>query len=411
MNTVCYKRNLTKRIEEAMLDTPAIILSGPRQAGKTTLARHIAGSGMRYLTLDDETALLAARNDPAGLIRGQDRMVIDEIQRAPGLLPAIKKNIDENRRPGRFLLTGSANLMTLPTGAESLAGRMENVTLLPLSQGEISGSTVNWLDSVFGGNVPSPGACLVGPDLEDIVLRGGYPEAVLRPTQRRRAAWTRQYLHALIQRDVREIASVSNLDLLPRFVRALAGMSGHLCNYTQLGGQMGLDHKTTARYVAILEQMYLLARVEPWARNRGGRMVKTPKLHFADSGLLSTMLGLPSRLGLSDRNTFGHVLETFVYAELRKHAAWADAEYRLLFYRDHDQYEVDFVLENAQGQLVGVEVKAAATVTDRDLGGLRRFSAVTGERMLLGVVLYDGTEILPLGANMVAAPLSTLWGR
>ena len=411
MNTAYYQRNLKKRIEEAMLDTPAILISGPRQTGKTTLVRQIAGSGMRYLTLDDETVLLAARNDPAGLIRGQDRIVIDEIQRAPGLLPAIKKSIDEDRRPGRFLLTGSANLMTLPTVAESLAGRMENLTLLPLSQGEICGSTVNWLDSVFEGTLPACGPCPVGPALEDIVVRGGYPEAVLRPTHRRRTAWLRQYLNAVIQRDVREIASISNLDLLPRFVRSLAGMSGHLCNYTQLGGQMGLDHKTTARYVSILEQMFLLARVEPWSRSRTGRTFKTPKLHFADSGLLSTLLGLPPRLGLSDRNTFGHVLETFVHSELRKHAAWADDEYHLLFYRDHNQYEVDFVLENAQGQLVGVEVKAAATVTERDLGGLRRLSAVAGDRMLLGVILYDGADLLPLGENILAAPLSSLWGR
>ncbi|MDP3430548.1 MAG: AAA family ATPase, partial [Desulfomicrobium sp.] len=263
-----------------MQDTPAVLISGPRQAGKTTLARRIAGQKMRYLTLDDETVLLAAKEDPVALVRDADRVVIDEIQRAPGLLIAIKKSIDEDRRPGRFLLTGSANLMTLPTVADSLAGRMETVTLLPLSQAEICGSTVNWLDSVFAGTVPVVDLCLVGADLEEIVLRGGYPESVLRSTHRRRAAWARQYLNALLQRDVKDIASVGNLDLFPRLVRVLAEMSGQMCNYSQLGGQLGLDHKTTARYVGILEQMFLLTRVEAWSRSRLSGLVKTPKLHF-----------------------------------------------------------------------------------------------------------------------------------
>jgi predicted AAA+ superfamily ATPase len=411
MNTETYHRFLTKRIDEAMQDTPAVLISGPRQAGKTTLARRIAGQEMRYLTLDDETVLLAAKEDPVALVRDADRIVIDEIQRAPGLLIAIKKSIDEDRRPGRFLLTGSANLMTLPTVADSLAGRMETVTLLPLSQAEICGSAVNWLDSVFAGAVPVVDSCLVGADLEEIVLRGGYPESVLRPTHRRRAAWARQYLNALVQRDVRDIASVGNLDLFPRLVRVLAEMSGQMCNYSQLGGQLGLDHKTTARYVGILEQMFLLIRVEAWSRSRIGGLVKTPKLHFLDSGLLSTLLGLTPSAGLSERNRFGHILETFVHSELLKHAATTDNEYRMFHYRDRAKYEVDLIIENAQGQLVGVEVKAAASVNERDLRGMRRFAEAAGDKMRLGVILYDGAETFSLGPDLLAAPLSTLWGR
>jgi uncharacterized protein len=411
MNTEIYHRFLTKRIDEAMQDTPAILISGPRQAGKTTLARQIAGQEMRYLTLDDETVLLAAKEDPVALVRDADRIVIDEIQRAPGLLIAIKKSIDEDRRPGRFLLTGSANLMTLPTVADSLAGRMETVTLLPLSQAEICGSTANWLDCVFAGTVPVVDLRMVGPDLEEIVLRGGYPESVRRSTHRRRAAWARQYLNALLQRDVKDVASVGNLDLFPRLVRVLAEMSGQMCNYSQLGGQLGLDHKTTARYVGILEQMFLLVRVEAWSRNRIGGLVKTPKLHFLDSGLLSILLGLTPSSGFSGRNRFGHVLETFVHAELLKHAATADNEYRMFHYRDRAQHEVDVVIENAQGQLVGVEVKAAASVNERDLRGIRRFAQAAGDKMRLGVILYDGTETFSLGPGLLAAPLSTLWGR
>lgn len=411
MKTKCYPRFVSRRIAESMQDTPAILINGPRQAGKTTLARHIAGQEMRFLTLDDEAVLLAARENPVGLIRDSPRVVIDEIQRAPALLMAIKRVIDEDRRPGRFLLTGSANLLALPAVADSLAGRMETVTLLPLSQGEICGCGTNWLDSVFGGRIPAVEACLVGSDLEEIVLRGGYPEAVHRPTRQRRTAWLRQYLQALIQRDVRDIASVGNLDLFPRLVRALAEMSGQLCNYAQLAGQFGLDGKTAARYAGILEQMFLLVRMEPWTCNRVARVIKTPKLHFLDSGLLATLLGLVPKAGLLDRNRFGHVLETFVHAELLKHSAAADDEYRMFFYRDHSQFEVDLVIENAEGYLVAVEIKASASVTERDLRGLKRFAEISGDKMRLGVILYDGTETLPLGPDLVAAPFSTLWGR
>jgi len=203
-----YLRQIKSRIAEAMQDTPVVLLAGPRQAGKTTLVRHISGNGARYLTLDDELTLMSAREDPVGMIRSLDRAVIDEIQRAPSLLLAIKKSVDEDRRPGRFLLTGSANLMALPTVADSLAGRMETLLLLPLSQSEIEGQSVNWLDSVFAGQIPRQGTQALGSDLVDRVLSGGYPEAISRSTPRRRIAWARQYIDALIQRDVRDVSGI-----------------------------------------------------------------------------------------------------------------------------------------------------------------------------------------------------------
>jgi hypothetical protein len=366
---------------------------------------------MRYLTLDDELTLLAAREDPVGMVRGLDRAVIDEIQRAPQLLLAIKKSVDENRRPGRFLLTGSANLMAMPTVADSLAGRMETLTLLPLSQSELHGSSVNWLDQAFAGRLPEVTAPLVGLDLVEAVLRGGYPEAVSRATARRRAAWARQYTDALIERDVRDVAGIDKLDHLPRFLRALAQMAGQMCNYTQLSGQVGLDGKTAARYIGVFEQMYLLRRLDVWARNRLSRVVKTPKVQFLDSGLLSTLMDLTAEAVRQDRTRFGLALENFVFAELLKHTTTAEGDYRLLYYRDHDQIEVDVVIENAAGHLVGVEVKAAATIRESDLRGLKRLAMVAGDAFNLGVILYDGTETLPLGDRLWAAPLSTLWGK
>lgn len=406
-----YPRQIGSRIAEAMQDTPVVLLAGPRQAGKTTLVRQISGNGARYLTLDDELTLMSAREDPVGMIRSLDRAVIDEIQRAPSLLLAIKKSVDEDRRPGRFLLTGSANLMALPTVADSLAGRMETLLLLPLSQSEIEGQSVNWLDSVFAGQIPRQGTQALGSDLVDRVLSGGYPEAISRSTPRRRISWARQYIDALIQRDVRDVSGIEKLDLLPRFLRALAQTAGQMCNYTQLGGQVGLDSKTAAKYVGVFEQMYLLRRVDVWARNRLSRVVKSAKLQFIDSGLLATLLELSAEEVQQDRTRFGNVLESFVYGELLKAITTAEGSYSLMYYRDADKVEVDIVIENAAGYLVGVEVKASATVKESDLRGLRKLASLAGNQFKMGILLYDGDETLPLGDNIWAAPLATLWGK
>lgn len=406
-----FPRHIQARIAEALTDTPVVLVAGPRQAGKTTLVRQMAEHGMRYLTLDDELTLLSAREDPAGMIRSLDRAVIDEIQRAPQLLLAIKKSVDDDRRPGRFLLTGSANLMALPTVADSLAGRMETLTLLPLSQSEMLSHTANWIDAAFAGRILETDTPVLGEALVETVLRGGYPEAISRTSARRRTVWARQYIDAIIQRDVQDIASIDKLDQLPRFLRALAQVSGQMCNYTRLGGQVGLDSKTAARYIGVFEQMYLLRRVEAWSPNRLKRVVKTPKLQFIDSGLLATLSDLDAAEIQRDRSRFGSILETFTYGELLKHATTADGDYHLLYYRDVDQFEVDVVIENAAGHLLGVEIKAAATVRDSDLRGLKKLASVAGDQFKLGILLYDGKETMPLGDGLWAAPLSSLWGR
>lgn len=412
MNSVAkqYARIAEARIREALCDTPVVLIAGPRQAGKTTLARQFATNEKRYLTLDDELTLLAARQDPVGLIRSLDTAIIDEVQRAPQLLLAIKKTVDEDRRPGRFLLTGSTNLMTLPNVADSLAGRMETIALLPLSQNEINGTTTNWLDGAFAGHLPEIANPSVGTALIEAVLRGGYPEALSRTAPRRRTAWARQYIDALIQRDIRDVANIDRLDHLPRFLRGLAHVSGQMCNFTQLGGQVGLDHKTAAKYTSAFEQMYLLKRVEVWSGNRLSRLVKTPKLQFIDSGLLASLTDLTPAAIDQNRSRFGHVLESFVYGELLKHATSAEGDYQLLYYRDHDQYEVDLVAENAAGQLIGIEIKAAASVSASDLRGLKRLASVAGEQFKLGVIFYDGVQTLPLGEGFWAVPISSLWG-
>ncbi len=344
------------------------------------------------------------------MIRNLDRAVIDEIQRVPQLLLAIKKSVDEDRRPGRFLLTGSANLIALPTVADSLAGRMETLMLLPLSQSEIENRPANWIESIFTGEILTANPPVLGNELVERVLLGGYPEAVARPTEKRRTVWARQYIDAILQRDVRDVAEIDKLDQLPRFLHALAQTAGQMCNYSELCAQVGLDGKTVSRYIGVFEQMYLLKRVDVWARNRLKRVVKTPKLQFIDSGLLAMLMDISAKEAQIDKSRYGHALESFVFGELLKHTTTADDDYRLLYYRDADKFEVDIVIENAAGQLVGVEVKASATVKERDLRGLKKLGKLAGDQFTAGVLLYDGDETMPLGNKLWAAPLSTLWG-
>jgi hypothetical protein len=268
----------------ALSDTPVVLVTGPRQCGKTTLVRDLARGKRTFFTLDDDTVLAAARNDPAGLLRGLNKCTIDEVQRAPDLLRAIKKTVDEDRRPGRFLLTGSSNLMTVPQVSESLAGRMQIVNLLPLAQAEIRGRKPDFLKMAFRGKVGKPGEPIHAKELVEMVVTGGFPEMLKRKKPERRRAWARDYVRAIVQRDVRDVAEIEKLDRMPRLVQMLAHHSAQLTNFSQLGGQIGFDDKTTRKYVGILEQLYLVRRLEPWFHNELKRLVKTPKLHFVDSG-------------------------------------------------------------------------------------------------------------------------------
>ncbi|MGO9877050.1 MAG: ATP-binding protein [Acidimicrobiia bacterium] len=404
-----YPRLAADRIRSAFTDTPVVMLVGPRQSGKTTLARDLLGDNRAYFTLDDETTLAAAQSDPTGFVRGLDRAIIDEVQHAPALLRAIKQAVDEDRRPGRFLLTGSANLLALPRVSESLAGRMELVTLLPLARVEMLRRQSTLLAAAFEGGLPPTRNPIIARELERIVLVGGYPDMLRRDQSARRQAWARDYVRAIIERDVRDVAEVERLDRMPRLLRALAMQSGQLTNLSQLGGQIGLDDKTVRRYIGILERVYLVQRLEPWYRNQLKRLVKTPKMHFLDSGLLAALVGMTlDRLG-RDRAPFGALLETFVFAELAKLATWSEAHHVLYHYRDKDGAEVDVVIERDDGSVIGVEVKASATVDARDFSGLRRLASACGSAFRFGIVVFDGVQSVPFGDRLVAAPISCLW--
>ena len=411
-------RHVADRLQVALQDTPAVLINGPRQCGKTTLVQQLA-QGMSYITLDDPGMLIAAQQDPVGLLRQMDRAVIDEVQRAPQLLLALKMSIDQDRRPGRFLLTGSANILALPQIADSLAGRMEVHTLLPLSQAELQGRPSDFLQRAQGQSWPVSHPSWVYPAVIDAknelhagaignALAGGYPEMRLRPSVTRRQAWAKAYIQTLVERDVQDIAQVEHLSQIPYLLDIAAAHCGQLFNASQIGGQLMLDTRTLDKYLGVLEKLFLVQRLPAWGRNELNRLIKTPKLHFLDAGLQATLTRLTPDMLITHRERWGATLETWVYAELRKALALSDEAWYLSHYRDKDQVEVDFVLENPQRQLIGVEVKAAATVQVQDFKGLRKLQTQTGADFLTGIVLYDGAHALPFGPGMWAVPLAAL---
>ena len=404
-----YPRFVEPRIRDALADTRVVLLSGPRQSGKTTLGRKLANGGMTYMTLDNATVLDAARGDPVGFVRALDRAIIDEVQRVPGLMLAIKESVDADRRPGRFLLTGSADLMALPRVADSLAGRMEVMRLFPLAQCEMRGVNSGFLAAAFVGEVPSVTAAVVGQGLVEAVLAGGYPEALTRRSWVRRQDWYASYVDAIVQRDVRDVAQIEQLQQMPRLLRVLGEYAGQLVTYSGIGAALGMNHVTTQKYVGVLERLFLVRTLPPWYGSQLKRLTKTLKLHFLDAGLLAAVRDLtPDRLR-ADRTPFGALLETFVLAELQKLASWAESRFEFSHFRDKDGHEVDIVIEDRRGRVVGIEVKAAATVTGSDFGGLRKLAEACGDRFVLGLVLHDHDKTVPFGPRLAAAPISALW--
>ena len=404
------ERCAEKPLREALEDTPVVVIAGPRQSGKSTLAHRIAGDGWSYLTLDDDSTLNAACDDPAGLLkRAGERVIIDEVQRVPALLRAIKFSVDQNRQPGRYLITGSADLLSMPRIADSLAGRSEIMPLLPLSQVELQGRRPGLISALFAGDLPAPGETLGDKDLISRIMSGGFPEVVKRNTLRRQQQWCRAYLGAVVQRDIREIAGIRKARELPYLFSALAAYSGQLVSQQDLSQKIQLDGKTVNSYIAALEQLFLVRRLSVWHNNALKRLVKKPKLYFTDTALLAHLKEASPALIEQNRRLLGPLLETFVFTELQKQISWQDRQIALTYYRDKDKVEIDFVLENSRSQLVGIEVKAASTVSSSDFKGLRKLAGIVGDNFRLGVVFYAGERILPFGDRQLAAPVHCLW--
>jgi len=405
------KRNIELFLLQAMADTPVVLINGARQTGKTTMVRALAKSrGALYFTLDNATTLSAAVRDPIGFLRElSGSVVIDEIQKAPDLFPAIKLVVDEQREPGRFLLTGSANVLTLPHLSESLAGRMEIIPLYPFSAGELAGKQDDFVDALFERRMDSRASSESLEALMERMVRGGYPEARQRNSVERRDAWFASYVSTILQRDVRDLARVDALHALPNLLKLVAARSSGLLSMADLARDGGMAHTTLTRYFALLETVFLVHRLPAWSVNLGKRLVKAPKTHLVDTGLACHLLGVDKTRLLADRMLLGRLLESFVVGELRKQLSWTRGRITMHHYRTSAGAEVDVILERADGMTCALEIKASATVSNADTASLCSLRDQLGNRFCTGAILYPGRETIPLGDRIHAIPVSHLW--
>ena len=405
-----FRRNLRPFVEAALRDTPAVLISGARQVGKSTLARALMAAGSRYETLDAALTLAAASASPEEFIEGLgEKIVLDEVQRVPELLLAIKKAIDENRKPGRFLLTGSANVMTLPRVADSLAGRIEIHTLWPLSQGEIEGRTEGFMDACFGSEPLEAVEPVEWADLANRMVVGGYPEALARTDPARRQIWFDSLITSLVERDVRDLGNIEGLRQMPLLLKILAARAGGLQNFAEVSRITQISGSTLKRYIGLFAAIFLYVELPGWYRSREKKLLKSPKTYLNDTGLLCNLLGMNAEALSADRTGAGHVLENFLVMELLKQRGWSRIRPRLYHLHAQNGKEVDVVLEAADGRLVGIEIKASGRVGLSDFAGMKAFAEIAGKAFVRGLVLHTGKETANFGHNLIAMPLSAVW--
>jgi uncharacterized protein len=414
-----YGRHIKARLDAALDDTPVVIVVGPRQAGKSTLASVLAEErGAQYVTLDDDGPREAANEDPTGFVEGAGLpLCIDEFQKAPALLPAIKARVDRARsggkRPaGMFMLTGSANVWATLRISESLVGRAERVPLWPLSQGELLGRRESFIDDLFAGRVVRLTNAPVGRSaIAEALTTGGYPEALARPESRRRGRWFEEYVAMTLERDVRDLTrNAQQLDELPTLLRLAASRISGLLSPTGIARDAGMSRPTVQRYLTLLEQLFLLIRARAWSRNIGQRLIKAPKVWLPDTGLACHLLDYEQARFEGDETALaGALFENFVAMELVKQAAWAEANVRIHHLRTAGGREVDILIERGDGSVCGIEVKLGATAHSSDFGALRHLQSKLGERFKLGAVVHTGSETLAFGPNLWALPISALW--
>jgi hypothetical protein len=398
---------------EALTDTRVVVVNGARQVGKSTLAELIAAShpGARELYLDDQAVRAAAEADPTAFVRHDSLLLIDEIQRVPELLLAIKREVDRDTRPGRFLLTGSARLLGLKDLPDALPGRAETIELWPLSQGEIDSAPDGFVDAVFrlDGHVSMPLSTLTKRDYVARALRGGYPEAVRRDPGRRRARFFDSYVTDLISRDVQQISDIERPAEMRRLLSVVAARMATLAVAESMANDVAMPRRTLSRYLDLLELVFVIKRIPAWSSNLTTRAISTPKLIVTDSGLGGRLVGMSDERAKDPTAPVGPLLENFAIGEVARQLTWAEEPVQLFHYRDRDKIEVDMVLEHASGAVVGIEVKSAETVHADDFRGLRHLARRLGDRFRAGIVLYAGEQQLSFGDRLAALQMSALW--
>ena len=411
-----YKRNITNSVIEALTDTPVILVNGARQTGKSTLCETIVeevGFQGKFVTMDDPATLLAAQKDPLGFLQDLGkRVIIDEVQRTPELFLPIKKLVDEDRKDRRIILTGSANVMMLPKVGDSLAGRIEIHNLWPLSQDEIKGKKSNFLHNLLDVDKKFSSSNITWKDIAAKMRVGGYPESIARSSSSRRNKWFSDYMTAILQKDIRELANIEGLKEIPNILKLIATRVSSTINMSDIARLSGVKNTTLKRYVTLLEHIFLIVHVPAWTKNAEGEFVKSSKVYLNDTGLLNHLIGHEDDSFLEQRSNAGAYLENFVVMEIMKQLSWSELYLKPYHFSIHKGSEVDLVLEDRAGGLFGIEIKSAATLHDSDFNGLRRLSKMVGKKFKRGIVLYTGEQYLGgFGNNLQAVPVSAIWSE
>ena len=406
-----YPRWQSESVKKALKIRRVVIVSGARQSGKTTLSNQILSNDCIYRTLDDPGLLAAALEDPKGFVKNPSQtMVIDEIQKAPALLPAIKQVVDNDNRPGQYLLTGSANIQTLPSVSESLAGRVKNIRLRPFTVGEVLGKSPSFLKRAFAADFPVKIPGYGKESLFDLAFRGGYPEAVRINDGHDRKEWHKDYVSSLIERDLRDIANIRRQASLRELVGVLASWSAKFMDVSGISASLAVSKATVESYMNALVSLYLFDRVPPWLRTDYDRVGRRPKFYAADTGMMASILGWNAKEAYLDPDRSGKLAETFAFHELAAQVE-LDGQYALYQYRDREKREIDFIIEHNDGSMVGVEAKAGQSVSKGDFGHMEWFKDNIAKKPFKGIVLYTGEDTLSFGKDMLAVPMASLWAE
>ncbi len=408
-----YSRWRKKSLQHALQARRVVMLTGPRQCGKTTLVRQLISKHVEYRTLDDAILRKAAEEDPHLFVEGvpgNGTLIIDEVQKVPDLLSAVKKIVDQNNRSGQFLLTGSANIQSLPTVQESLAGRVANIRLRPLSQGEIDRRKADFLDRAFAQSFRGRCPYYDRQTLIDMAFRGGFPEPV-RLGSHQRKGWHIDYVEALLAYDLGEVARIRQRDVMRELVNIVAAWSSKFLDITKIGSGLAIERKTLTSYISALESLFMIESVPAWGKTDYARVGKQAKLMMTDSGMMTALLRWkPSDLGMNS-DKVGKLFETFVHHELACQVDAADGTCKIFHYRDREKREIDFMIERDDRALLGIEVKSGLTVRGQDFKHLRWFQKnLTVDRPFVGIILYAGEVAVPFGKDLWAVPYGYLWG-
>ncbi len=408
------RRHIQFILLEALTFMPVVLLRGARQTGKTTLVKRLCADfpDYQYITFDHLPTLMAAKEDPVNFIsRQQKPVILDEVQRVPELFLPLKRDVDENRQPGQYLLTGSADPLLLPKLGDSLAGRMRLLNLWPCSQGEILGRQETLLDTLFGkGPLPlrEDPSCSKEALLTRVV-RGGYPGVLPLEIEHQRHAWFNDYVTLVLQKDVLDLSRIENVTQLPHLLALLAMRIGGLLNKEELARTAKLQAMTLHRYLNLLRTLFMVFFLPAWSGHLSKRLVKSPKTYLPDTALALFLLNVDQDRLRQEPHLFGNLLENFVVLELLKQTSWSTKSIQMYHYRDYQNSEIDLILEGPGGDLVAIEIKSSETLSKDDFKGLKRFQEIVGERCLHGILLYAGTAALPFGKQLTALPISALW--